>query len=233
MSGANGGIRVRGTVRACPRARRLRAPVQPHGRRAGGRHRFCELGVYDDRFLAGLQRLVGALHEAGARASVQLGHGSSRARNAASGETPIAPSSVPTPVYEVEPETVIPLEMTKARIEQTTQAFVEAARRMQRAGFDFVELHAAHGYLISQFLSHSENHRTDEYGGSLENHARFGLDVLRRIKREVQNLPVIFRLGVEDFFPGGLVFAEGLRVARWAAPQGALQAHLRRAGVGV
>ena len=122
-----------------------------------GRHRFCELGVYDDRFLAGLERLVGILQEAGARASVQLGHGGSRARKAVSGETPIAPSSVPTPVYEVEPETVIPLEMTRARIEQTTQAFVEAARRVQRAGFDFVELHGAHGYLISQFLSPSEN----------------------------------------------------------------------------
>jgi dimethylglycine catabolism A len=79
-----------------------------------GRHRFCELGVYDDRFLAGLERLAGVLHEAGARASVQLGHGGSRARKAVSGETPIAPSSVPTPVYEVEPETVIPLEMTRA-----------------------------------------------------------------------------------------------------------------------
>jgi len=186
-----------------------------------GRHRFCELGVYDDRFLAGLERLVGVLHEAGARASVQLGHGGSRARKAVSGETPIAPSSVPTPVYEVEPETVIPLEMTRARIEQTTQAFVEAARRVQRAGCDFVELHGAHGYLISQFLSPSENRRTDEYGGSLENRARFGLDVLRHIKREVPDLPVVFRLGVEDFFPGGLTSTEGLRVAQWAARAGA------------
>jgi len=186
-----------------------------------GRHRFCELGVYDDRFLAGLERLVGTLHEAGARTSVQLGHGGSRARKAVSGETPIAPSSVPTQVYEVEPETVIPLEMTRARIEQTTQAFVEAARRMQRAGFDFVELHGAHGYLISQFLSPSENRRADEYGGSLENRARFGLEVLRRIKREVPDLPVIFRLGVEDFFPGGITVAEGLQVAQWAARTGA------------
>src|SRR5215212_1461299 len=186
-----------------------------------GRHRFCELGVYDDRFLAGLERLVGILQEAGARASVQLGHGGSRARKAVSGETPIAPSSVPTPVYEVEPETVIPLEMTRARIEQTTQAFVEAARRVQRAGFDFVELHGAHGYLISQFLSPSENRRTDEYRGSLENRARFGLDVLRHIKREVPDLPVVFRLGVDDFLPGGLTSTEGLRVAQWAARAGA------------
>jgi 2,4-dienoyl-CoA reductase-like NADH-dependent reductase (Old Yellow Enzyme family) len=186
-----------------------------------GRHRFRELGVYDDRFLPGLERLTTVLHDAGARVSVQLGHGGSRARNAVSDEIPIAPSSIPTPVYEVEAETVVPSEMTKARIEQTTQAFVEAARRAGRAGFDLVELHGAHGYLISQFLSPKENTRTDEYGGSLQNRARFGLDVLRRIKEEMPDLPVVFRLGIEDFFPGGLTFEEGLEVARWVAGTGA------------
>jgi 2,4-dienoyl-CoA reductase-like NADH-dependent reductase (Old Yellow Enzyme family) len=186
-----------------------------------GRHRFRELGVYDDKFLSGLEHLVSSLHDAGARVSIQLGHGGSRARKAVSGETPIAPSPVSTPVYEVEAETIVPLKMTSVRIEQTTQAFVEAARRMQRAGFDFVELHGAHGYLISQFLSPKENTRTDEYGGSLKNRARFGLDVLRRIRREVPGLPVIYRLGVEDFFPGGLSFGEGLQVAQWVAQAGA------------
>lgn len=186
-----------------------------------GRHRFRELGVYDDKFLSGLERLVAAVHGAGARASVQLGHGGSRARRAVSGETPVAPSAVPTRVYEMEAETVVPLEMTKARIEQTTRAFVESARRARDAGFDFVELHGAHGYLISQFLSPGENLRTDEYGGSLGNRARFGLEILRHIKREVTGLPVIFRLGVEDFFPGGLTLPEGLQVAQWAAISGA------------
>ena len=185
-----------------------------------GRHRFRELGVYDDRFLPGLQRLVNALHDAGAVVSVQLGHGGSRARRAVSGETPIAPSRIPTSVYEIEPETVVPSEMSADRIEQTTLAFVEAARRAGRAGFDLVELHGAHGYLISQFLSPAENTRTDEYGGTLENRARFGLDILRRIKREVPGLPVVFRLGVEDFFPGGLTFEEGLRVAWWTQEAG-------------
>jgi 2,4-dienoyl-CoA reductase-like NADH-dependent reductase (Old Yellow Enzyme family) len=185
-----------------------------------GRHRFRELGIYDERFLPGLQRLVNALHDAGAVVSVQLGHGGSRARRAVSGETPIAPSRIPTSVYEIEPDTVVPSEMSADRIEQTTLAFVEAARRAGRAGFDLVELHGAHGYLISQFMSPAENTRTDEYGGPLENRARFGLDILRRIKREVPGLPVVFRLGVEDFFPGGLTFEEGLRVARWTQEAG-------------
>ncbi len=186
-----------------------------------GRHRFRELGLYDDKFMPGLERLVGSLHEAGARVSIQLGHGGSRVRQAVSGEQPIAPSSLPTHAFEVEAETVVPLEMTKDRIEQTTRAFVKAARRAQSVGFDFVELHAAHGYLISQFLSTAENRRTDEYGGSLENRARFGLDILRRIKREVPGLPVVYRLGVEDFFPGGLTLEEGVQVARWAEQVGA------------
>jgi 2,4-dienoyl-CoA reductase-like NADH-dependent reductase (Old Yellow Enzyme family) len=185
-----------------------------------GRHRFRELGIYDERFLPGLQRLVNTLHDAGAVVSVQLGHGGSRARRAVSGETPIAPSRIPTSVYEIEPDTVVPSEMSADRIEQTTLAFVEAARRAGRAGFDLVELHGAHGYLISQFMSPAENTRTDEYGGPLENRARFGLDILRRIKREVPGLPVVFRLGVEDFFPGGLIFEEGLRVARWTQEAG-------------
>ena len=185
-----------------------------------GRHRFRELGLYDNRFLPGLRHLVNALHDSGAVVSVQLGHGGSRARRAVSGETPIAPSRIPTSVYEIEPETVVPSEMSANRIEQTMLAFVEAARRAGRAGFDLVELHGAHGYLISQFLSPAENTRTDQYGGPLENRARFALDILRRIKCEVPGLPVVFRLGVEDFFPGGLTFEEGLRVARWTQEAG-------------
>ncbi|MCO5594550.1 hypothetical protein L7F22_048582 [Adiantum nelumboides] len=84
-----------------------------------------------------------------------------------------------------------------------------------------VELHGAHGYLISQFLSPLENTRSDSYGGSLENRARFGLEILRRIKSEVPGLPVIFRIGVEDFFPGGLTADEGMQVGRWAEQDGA------------
>ena len=99
--------------------------------------------------------------------------------------------------------------MTKERIAQTTAAYVAAAKRAQEAGFDCVEIHAAHGYLISQFHAPFENHRTDEYGGSLENRARFGLDVLRAVKAAVPGLGVIYRLSVDDFFDGGLTYDEG------------------------
>jgi 2,4-dienoyl-CoA reductase-like NADH-dependent reductase (Old Yellow Enzyme family) len=186
-----------------------------------GKHRFRELGIYDDMFLPGLRRLVDVLHDAGARASIQLGHGGSRARSAVSGVAPVAPSAVPTPVFEIEHELAVPDAASPSRMRETMDAYVAAARRAQRAGFDVVELHGAHGYLISQFLSPLENTRTDAYGGTLPNRARFGLEILRRIKAEVPGLPVIFRIGVEDFFPGGLTVDEGIEVGRWAERDGA------------
>src|SRR5712691_6556909 len=191
-----------------------------------GRHRRHEVGIYDDRFLPGLTRLVNEIHKGGAKASIQLGHGGGHTRIDICGETPIAPSAIPHPVYETTFETIIPEEMSKARISQTVTAHVAAAVRAQKAGFDCVEIHAAHGYLISQFHAPFENRRTDEYGGSLENRARFGLEVLRAVKAAVPGMPVIYRLSVDDFFAGGLPFNEGRRIAIWAAEAGADALHI-------
>lgn len=193
---------------------------------AVGRHRRRELGVYDDRFLPGLSELVAALHEAGAKASIQLGHGGGHTRRDVCGETPIAPSAVPHVVQEGTTETIVPEAMSPARIEQTTQAYVAAARRARRAGFDCVEIHAAHGYLLSQFCAPAENTRDDAYGGSLANRARFGLDILRRVKAAVPELGIVFRTNLEDFFPGGMPFDEALQVAIWAAEAGADAIHV-------
>ncbi|MFL6798866.1 MAG: NAD(P)-binding protein [Xanthobacteraceae bacterium] len=191
-----------------------------------GRHRRHEVGIYDDRFIAGLTRLVDQLHRAGSRVSIQLGHGGGHTRIDICGETPIAPSAVPHPVYETTFETILPEEMSKARIAQTVAAHAAAAQRALKAGFDCVEVHAAHGYLISQFHAPFENRRTDEYGGSLENRARFGLEVLRAVKASVHGMPVIYRLSVEDFFEGGLTFSEGRQIAIWAAEGGADALHI-------
>src|SRR5262249_45022305 len=105
-------------------------------------------------------------------------------------------------------------------------AFVAAAKCAQAAGFDCVEIHAAHGYLISQSHAPFENHRTDEYGGSLENRTRFGLDVLRAVKKAVPETAVAYRLSVEDYFPGGLPYSEGRQIALWAAAAGADALHI-------
>ncbi|HEY7300411.1 MAG TPA: NAD(P)-binding protein [Xanthobacteraceae bacterium] len=192
----------------------------------GGRHRRRELGIHDDRFVPGLTRLVAAIHASGAKASIQLGHAGGHTRADICGETPIAPSAIPHPVYETTLETIVPEAMSRACIDQTLQAFAAAAVRARRAGFDGVEIHAAHGYLISQFHAPFENTRTDAYGGTLENRARFGLEVLRAVKAAVAGMPVIYRLSVEDFFPGGLPFAEGKQIAIWAAEAGADALHI-------
>jgi 2,4-dienoyl-CoA reductase-like NADH-dependent reductase (Old Yellow Enzyme family) len=191
-----------------------------------GRHRRHEIGIYEDRFVPGLTRLVEEIHRGGAKASIQLGHGGGHTRFDICGETPIAPSAIPHPVYETTFETIIPEEMTKARIAQTIGAHVAAALRAQRAGFDCVEIHASHGYLISQFHAPFENRRVDEYGGSLENRARFGLEVLRAVKDAVPGMGVVYRLSVEDFFDGGLLYSDGRQIAIWAALAGADALHV-------
>jgi dimethylglycine catabolism A len=191
-----------------------------------GRHRHRELGIYDDRFLPGLAKLTDLIHRGGAKASIQLGHGGGHTRRDICGEAPIAPSAIPHPVFEVTFETIVPEEMTAARIEQTKTAFVVAAQRAQRAGFDCVEIHAAHGYLISQFHNAFENRRSDAYGGSLENRARFGLEILRAVEAAVPGMAVIYRISVEDFFPEGMPFPEGRQAAIWAAEAGADALHI-------
>ncbi len=191
-----------------------------------GRHRRRELGIYDDRFLPGLTKLVHEIHRGGAKASIQLGHGGGHTRIDICGEKPIAPSAIPHPVYETTLETIVPEAMTRERIDRTTQAYVAAARRAVWAGFDCVEVHAAHGYLISQFHAPFENERTDEYGGSLENRARFGLNVLRAIRAAVPTIGVIYRVSVDDYFKGGLTYEEGRTIALWAAKAGADALHI-------
>lgn len=191
-----------------------------------GRHRRRETGIYDDRFIPGLTRLVSAIHETGAKVSIQLGHGGGHTRRDICGETPVAPSAIPHPVYETTNETIVPEAMSEARIEACIRAYAEAAVRARKAGFDCVEVHAAHGYLISQFHAPFENLRTDRWGGSLENRARFGLEVLRAVKAAAPELGVVFRLSVEDFFDGGLTWPEGRQIAIWAAEAGADALHI-------
>ena len=191
-----------------------------------GRHRHHELGLYKDEFISGLTRLVETIHAAGSKASIQLGHGGGHTRFDICGEKPIAPSAVPHPVYEMTLETIVPEEMSLPRIRQTIAAHAAAAARARHAGFDCLEIHAAHGYLISQFLTPFENRRTDEYGGALKNRARFGLEILDAVKYSVPGMPVIFRLSVDDYFPGGMTYEEGRQVALWAAEAGADALHI-------
>jgi dimethylglycine catabolism A len=169
-----------------------------------GRHRKHELGILHDRFLPGLRELTSRLHDAGARAAIQIGHAGGHTREDVTGVPPVAPSALPHQVQEVDVRTVVPLALTRDRIAALVDAFAAAAERAKRAGFDVVEVHGAHGYLIAQFLSPLDNHRTDDYGGSLTNRARFALDVIRACRKRLGDFPVIFRYSADEYAPGGL-----------------------------
>lgn len=191
-----------------------------------GRHRAHELGIFGDQYLPGLTRLVDAIHASGAKASIQLGHAGGHTRKDISGLTPLAPSALPHDVYEVTMQTIMPDEISQERITQTVQAFVQAALRAQQAGFDCIEIHGAHGYLLSQFLCPAENIRQDEYGGSIHNRLRISLEIIQGIKAVAPDFPLIYRLNVDDLFPEGLQFSDGFEMAKILAKSGIDAIHI-------
>ncbi|MBW2120164.1 MAG: NADH:flavin oxidoreductase, partial [Deltaproteobacteria bacterium] len=169
--------------------------VHPRGRIFKG-----ECGIFDDRHIPGFQRLTRAVHDSGSKIVMQLAHGGRQTKSALIGDQPLAPSPVPAPALCTE----TPKEMTVDEIQVVVRSFGEAAQRAKEAGFDAVEIHGAHGYLINQFLSQNANHRTDGYGGSLENRARLAIETVSEVKKSVGSaIPVFFRLNGEDYIEGG------------------------------
>ena len=178
-------------------------------------------GLYDDKLIAGYARLTHAVKKAGARVAVQLAHGGAGSSSAVTGVQPVAPS----PVGRLKGES--PRELSTGEIETLVEAFAAAAERARKAGFDAVELHMAHGYLIDQFLSPISNRRTDPYGGSLDGRARIALDVLKRTKERVgRDLAVICRITGDQFMPGGFTLQESKRVSKMLQDAGADAIHV-------
>lgn len=167
------------------------------------------LGIWEDGQIPGLARIAGAIHAGGASAVLQLVHGGGRAVR----EDPAVERVAPSPVALLAGPP--PREMTEAEIQGVIRAFAEAAVRAKRAGFDGVEIHAAHYYLISQFLSPRTNHRVDRWGGSPENRFRLGVEVARAVRAAVgPDFLVFCRMhGVEDV-EGGLPTEEAIRFAQ-------------------
>lgn len=177
--------------------------VLPEGRISPG-----DLGLWDDAHIDGLAKVVSFIHSQGAAAGIQLGHAGRKASMSAPWEdTRLIPVEEggwtkilgPSPIAFSENHAT-PREMTLEEIRQTQIAFRDAAVRSLAAGFQIVELHAAHGYLFHQFLSPESNHRTDRYGGSFENRVRFLLETIDLI-REVwpETLPLFVRLSATDW----------------------------------
>lgn len=163
-----------------------------------------EMGIYKDELIPGLKKLADAVHEEEGKIAIQLYHSGRQSYEAVTGMTLIAPSPIACPVCGC-----LPREMTREDIDQMVNAFAEGARRAKLAGFDAVEIHGAHGYLINQFLSPYSNQRTDEYGGSLANRARFPLEVVRKVRERLgDDFPVLYRMSSEEFVPGGLLIED-------------------------
>lgn len=158
------------------------------------------IGAHDDVFLPGLSSLADAMHEGGAKCGVQLNHaGRYNMSFFLGGKQPIAPSPIPSRMTRETPR-----EMDRGDIERVIGRFADAAERVQKSGFDMVEILAGTGYLISEFLSPITNQRQDEYGGSLENRMRFGLEVVRGVRQRLgDDFPLLVRMNGNDFMDGG------------------------------
>lgn len=158
-----------------------------------------EIGVWSDFFLPGLTHLTEAVHAEGGKIALQLHHAGRETFEAAAGGTPEAPSPIPSVALGQPCE-----EMGASRIAFMIDAFAGAATRAKKAGFDAVEIHGAHGYLLNQFLSPFSNQRTDEYGGSEENRSRFLLSTVSAVRKAVgSDFPVIIRISADELIRGG------------------------------
>jgi 2,4-dienoyl-CoA reductase-like NADH-dependent reductase (Old Yellow Enzyme family) len=194
-----------------------------------GRISYADLGIYKDEHIEKLKEITGFLHEQGAVAGVQLAHAGRKGShekpwdgnkqipsNQPNGWKTVAPSAVPFTVNEEAPE-----ELDQAGIEKIKADFKAAASRALKAGFKVIEVHAAHGYLVHQFLSPLSNKRTDEYGGSFENRTRFLLEIVESIKEEwPADLPLFVRISATDWSEGGWNAAESVELSKLLKEKG-------------
>jgi 2,4-dienoyl-CoA reductase-like NADH-dependent reductase (Old Yellow Enzyme family)/thioredoxin reductase len=177
---------------------------------AGRNHRY-QLGLHDDALVAGYAELVDACHRHGALVGCELQHGGRETSSVVTGVQPVAPSPVPCTVMTGGD---VPRALTVGEIRALVAAFADAARRAVQAGFDVVEIHGAHGYLIGQFLSPWSNRRDDEYGGDFERRLRFPLEVIAAVRAAVgHGVPVLYRISADEKIDGGLTLADAVRVA--------------------
>lgn len=170
-----------------------------------GQNRAGQPSVADDSKVDGLARLADVIHANGSKAVMQISHAGGAASAAVTGFDVVAPSNIPSPVGPGE----IPRPLTAEEIRDIVIRFAEAAVRVQRAGFDGVELHCAHGYLLDQFFSPMTNKRTDEYGGDVHGRIRLTLEVVSAVREAVgSGFPLLVRLGAADYVEGGNTIAD-------------------------
>jgi 2,4-dienoyl-CoA reductase-like NADH-dependent reductase (Old Yellow Enzyme family) len=185
--------------------------VSPEGKQMPGK-----MGIHTDGFAGEMKALAGAAHDGGGKICMQLVHCGGQTTSKMAGRQPLAPSAVEVAQF---PE--IPAAMTREEIEATVAAFGEGAGRAREYGFDAVQLHAAHGYLINQFLSPLTNRREDDHGGSAEKRNRFLLEVCRSVRGAVgPDFPVLVKLNGSDFLESGLEPEGAMAAAKMLEQEG-------------
>jgi len=166
--------------------------------------------IYDDRYIDGLSKIAAAIKEEGAVAALQIHHGGRQTSAKVIHRKPLAPSPLPCPAIrgDVEPLTV-------DGIRNLVQKFGAAAARAYRAGFELIEIHGAHGYLVNQFLSNFSNIREDEYGGDVAGRTRFAREIVEEVCQRIDNaLPVSFKISAEEYVDGGLTTKESIEILK-------------------
>jgi 2,4-dienoyl-CoA reductase-like NADH-dependent reductase (Old Yellow Enzyme family) len=185
--------------------------VRPDGKELRGK-----MGLHSDAFADDLRALTKAVHRENGRIAVQLVHAGGQTSTAAAGRQPLGPSAV-----KVEQFPEVPAVMSKQDIDEVVDAFGAAAERARECGFDALQLHGAHGYLINQFLSPLTNQRTDEYGGDIANRCRFLMKVYQKVRSRVgDDFPVMIKLNGADNVPGGLELVDAVFAAKALAAAG-------------
>ncbi len=181
-----------------------------------------ELGIWNDDFIGPLSRIPQAIHRQGGKAAIQLHHAGRETFKEAAGGLPEAPSAIPSVILGQPCE-----EMSIDRINEVIEAFASATLRARAAGFDAVEIHSAHGYLLNQFLSPFSNQRQDVYGGSEENRSRFVLEVVSASRKAVgQDFPIIVRVSADELIRGGFDLEFMKRLAPQLVNAGADALHI-------
>ncbi len=186
-----------------------------------GKAKANQMSIAEDDKISGLKKLVDAIHGEGVKVFAQLNFAGSASPSQLTGSKALAPSAVSLrPIASMGDETA-PQEMTQEDIHEVIQKFVDAAGRAKAAGYDGVEIHSAHAYLLNQFYSPLTNKRTDAYGGSLENRLRIHREVLRAVRAEVgDEYPISVRLGGYDDMEGGSTLEDAVAAAKIIAAEG-------------
>ncbi|MDR1187596.1 MAG: NADH:flavin oxidoreductase/NADH oxidase [Bifidobacteriaceae bacterium] len=192
-----------------------------------GRITPWDLGLWEDSQVQGLAEIVSFLAGHGVLAGIQLGHAGRKGSTQAmwEGSDYLPESSGGYQTYAPSPiafgDLPVPLELTLDQIAGLIEAFASAARRAAQAGFDVIELHGAHGYLIHQFLSPLSNHRLDQYGGSLENRCRFALEIIAAVRQAIgPDRTLAMRISATDWADGGWDLEQSVQLVSWAKDTG-------------